>query len=73
MSAHLCHWKGCTTEVAPKLWGCPKHWFRLPKVLRSRIWATYRAGQEITKDPSEAYLAAAADVDRWINEHGGPV
>jgi hypothetical protein len=52
------------------MWGCREHWFRLPKPLRDRIWATYVPGQEITKTPSAAYLTAATDVQRWIGEHG---
>ena len=37
---------------------CRRHWFMVPKVLRDEVWATYRTGQEITKDPSEEYLDA---------------
>jgi hypothetical protein len=51
------------------MWGCRKHWFTLPKALRDRIWATYRPGQEVTKDPSELYMAAAIDVQRWIRDY----
>ncbi|WP_181070918.1 hypothetical protein [Candidatus Manganitrophus noduliformans] len=52
--------------MPPKFWGCKAHWFALPKTLRDRIWATYRPGQEITKDPSPEYIAAARDVREWI-------
>jgi hypothetical protein len=59
--------------VPPKLWGCRRHWFRLPARLRAKIWAAYRPGQEITKDPSPEYIQAAREVrDRclaWIREH----
>jgi hypothetical protein len=48
------------------MWGCRAHWFALPAGLRSRIWETYRPGQEISKTPSAAYLAAARDVQAWI-------
>lgn len=65
---HTCHWTGCIKNVPPSMWGCKDHWFRLPKHLRDRIWATYRPGQEITKTPSEAYIAAAQDVQTWIAE-----
>lgn len=68
---HLCHWHGCTRQVPPALWGCKQHWFRLPKPLRDKIWATYVPGQEARMDPSEAYLDAADEVQRWIKEHGG--
>jgi hypothetical protein len=30
----------------------------LPKSIRDKIWATYRPGQEITKDPSDEYMEA---------------
>lgn len=63
---HTCHWLGCKKEVPPAMWGCKTHWFRLPKKLRDQIWATYVPGQEIRKDPSDAYLKAADDVDNWI-------
>lgn len=65
---HTCHWPGCPKEVPPAMWGCKLHWFTLPKRLRDRIWATYRAGQEITKTPSESYLEAAKAVQAWIAE-----
>lgn len=64
--SHHCHWLGCTVAVPPKLWGCKSHWFALPKHLRDRIWATYEPGQEITKTPSDEYIAAAIAVREWI-------
>ncbi len=67
---HTCHWPGCIVEVAPKLWGCQSHWYALPKPLRDRIWATYRPGQETTKTPSPAYIAAARAVQAWIDVWG---
>lgn len=70
MAEHFCHWPGCQTPVEPRFWGCRVHWFKLPGNLRSKIWATYRAGQEITKTPSEEYLAAAAEVQEWIKKFG---
>ena len=48
------------------MWGCKKHWFMLPRGLRQRIWATYRPGQEIEKNPSARYLHAANEVQAWI-------
>ncbi len=63
---HMCHWPECPKAVPPAMWGCAPHWFRLPKPLRDRVWATYRAGQEIRKDPSTAYLAVAKEVQQWI-------
>lgn len=63
---HHCHWPGCEKQVQPAMWGCKEHWFRLPIALRNRIWAAYRPGQEIDGNPSEQYLAVAAEVQRWI-------
>lgn len=63
---HLCHWPTCTTPVPPKLWGCKAHWFRLPKFLRDRIWATYVQGQEERLDPTDEYLRAAEEIQRYI-------
>lgn len=70
--AHMCHWPGCPQDVPPAMWGCKPHWFKLPKMLRDRIWATYVPGQEITKTPSQAYLDAAYAVQLWINSNLAP-
>jgi hypothetical protein len=66
---HTCHWPGCDRQVPPAMWGCKPHWFKLPKNLRDRIWATYEIGQEVSMTPSEAYLEAAHAVQVWIDEH----
>lgn len=63
--AHVCHWPTCTTGVPAKLWGCKEHWFKLPKRLRDRIWATYVPGQEATKTPSDNYMKVALEVQDW--------
>jgi hypothetical protein len=56
---HSCHAPRCSVAVPPKMFACRPHWFMLPAPLRAAIWRAYRPGQEITKDPSPAYLAAA--------------
>ncbi len=67
---HRCHWPGCPKVVPPAMWGCREHWYRLPRRLRSRIWATFRPGQEVSKTPSGAYVRVAREVQEWIAEHG---
>lgn len=67
--SHTCHWPDCPVEVPPAMWGCRKHWFMLPKKLRQQIWATYRPGQEVTKDPSDEYITAAMEVQEWCLAH----
>lgn len=66
---HHCHWRGCNVETPPSMWGCRAHWFKLPKRLRDKIWATYRPGQEITKTPSREYVEVANEVQLWISEY----
>ena len=66
---HQCHWPGCKKEVPPKLWGCSEHWFKLPRAIRRKIWATYKPGQEIRKDPSKNYLKVADEAQKWAKEN----
>lgn len=68
---HHCHWPGCERAVPPAMWGCKPHWFALPPGIRSRIWATFRPGQEESKTPSEAYVKAVRDAEQWIEGGGG--
>lgn len=65
---HECHWPGCGLQVPPAMWGCKRHWYQLPKTLRTEIWRTYRPGQEADMRPSAAYLAIARRVQLWIGE-----
>lgn len=67
---HECHWPGCGQQVPPAMWGCKAHWFRLPKILRMRIWAAYQSGQEEDMRVSDDYLRAAQAAQTWIAEHG---
>ena len=50
------------------MWGCQRHWYILPKALRSKIWAACVPGQEITKTPSAEYVEVAREVQRWIDD-----
>lgn len=65
---HTCHWPGCRKEVPPKLWGCNRHWYMLPPRFRSEILSLYRPGQEIDKNPSDAYIEKAIEVHHWCVE-----
>ena len=69
---HQCHWPGCTTQVPPAMWGCSKHWFALPSLLRNKVWATFKPGQEVTGTPSPAYIKAAKELQAWINSNALP-
>jgi len=61
VSEHTCHAIGCDTPVPPRLFMCRKHWRMVPEDMQARIWATYRRGQEVDKQPSRAYLDATHD------------
>ena len=63
---HTCHWPGCERQVPPAMWGCKQHWFKLPRLLRSKVWAAYRPGQENDMRPDERYLAVMREVQQWI-------
>jgi hypothetical protein len=64
--AHYCHVSGCKIQVAPKYLMCMGHWRRVPADLQRAVWRTYRPGQEVTKDPSPEYLAAAKAACEFI-------
>lgn len=66
MSRHTCHARNCTTGVPPKMLMCRPHWFMVPRAMQARIWATYRPGQEVTKDPSPEYLDAAMEAVNYV-------
>lgn len=53
------------------MWGCKEHWYALPAELRAKIWRTYRPGQEKSMTPSREYVAAAREVQEWIEQQGG--
>ena len=56
---HTCHAIGCDRPVAPRFLMCPTHWRMVPKHLQIAVYRHYRPGQEVDKQPSEAYLKAA--------------
>jgi len=61
MSIHRCHARGCETPVPPRKLFCLRHWRLTPRALQRAVWQHYRAGQEIDKRPSGAYLRAMLD------------
>lgn len=66
---HHCHWPGCEAQVPPAMWGCKRHWFKLPQSIRNSIWRSYRAGQEQDGRPSREYVNAAHAAQEWIKRH----
>lgn len=64
--AHTCHAPLCQVIVAPEMLMCRLHWYRVPRKLRNRVWATYRVGQcddwQITREYARAASAAVTYV-----------
>lgn len=56
---HHCHAKGCGAPIKPELLMCFRHWRMVPIKLQRAVWAAYRDGQCLDKNPSEAWHAAA--------------
>jgi len=71
--AHTCHATGCEAKVPPEMWGCRRHWFMVPKLIRDRIWATYRRGQCDDMNPSKEYCLAARDAVIAVAQREGVV
>lgn len=67
---HTCHWPGCKEQCPPAMWGCKKHWFKLPAKLRNKIWAAYVVGQEKLATPTRWYIEIAREAQKWIKENG---
>jgi hypothetical protein len=66
---HTCHWPNCREDVPPALLMCLRHWQLLPEPVRYAVWAAYRPGQEVAKDPSRAYVAAVRVALDWAHDH----
>lgn len=65
-TTHLCHWPGCREVVSPRYFACRPHWASLPWLIKLRILRSYRPGQEIDKNPSPDYIAAAKAAREWV-------
>lgn len=69
--AHTCHATGCNVEVPPEMFMCKRHWFSLPKPMRTKVWATYRPSQCDDWQISHEYANAAREAVRYIAEKEG--
>ena len=64
---HVCHARGCTIPVPPKLFMCKRHWFSLPKIMRDAVWREYQPGQEQRKvSVTQAYLDVTDEAIDWL-------
>jgi len=64
----MCHALDCDKQVPPKMFMCKRHWFMVPRILRTQVWRHYRPGQEIDKQPTEAYLKITTEAIKAVAE-----
>lgn len=69
--SHVCHAEQCNVPVPPKMLMCRCHWFMVPKQLREAVWAEYRPGQEIDKQPTDAYMEVQRAAVRAVADREG--
>lgn len=62
MATHKCFWPTCSATVSTTMFGCRRHWFRLPKRIRDKIWEGYRNSRSI-------WLEAAKEARRFAEEN----
>lgn len=63
---HDCHWPGgCDVETAAAQFCCYKHWRMIPRYLQQKVWAAYRIGQEVDKNPTREYMAVMREIKQW--------
>ena len=43
----------------------------LPRAMQDAVWANYKRGQEIRKDPTEEYLRVAREARLYVADHEG--
>lgn len=66
METHRCHVPNCPMLIPPRMLMCKGHWVSVPTKLKKQIYKTYRAGQEIDKQPSVEYLQAAREAIKAV-------
>lgn len=69
--AHTCHATNCNISIPPEMFMCRNHWFKLPKLIRNKIWETYRPGQCDDWNISHEYANAAREAVIFIANKEG--
>lgn len=69
---HDCCWPGCRKRVRVSMWGCPSHWYALPKSIRVKIGHAYREGLDSGTHPNEAWRDAHRRALEWIARQQEP-
>jgi hypothetical protein len=68
-----CAIPGCGDFVDPSRLMCRRHWYRVPKHLRDRVWATWRSGKGTnSREHHDAVRVAIADCQQRPSLAGRP-
>jgi hypothetical protein len=58
MSGHTCPAPGCDSHVPRSQLACQRHWYSIPKPLRSEVWRAYRTHGMGSEEHTAAITAA---------------
>jgi hypothetical protein len=61
--SHHCPRPECSRQVPDGMFACRGDWYALPRDIRDRIWAAWRAGD------LDEHAEATADAVTWYREH----
>jgi hypothetical protein len=56
---HECPAPTCTEQVDPAMLMCPRHWYQVPKPLRSALWRAWQRGAGAGSPAHTAAMRAA--------------
>jgi hypothetical protein len=56
---HECAARGCTKKIPRRMLMCAEHWRKVPHKERTKVWDTYRPGQESQGEITPEYIDAA--------------
>ena len=71
MNDHTCHAIRCTKTTPPRMFMCLSHWRMVPRAMQDAVWANYKRGQEIRKDPTDEYLDVTKKARLYVAEREG--
>lgn len=58
---HKCPGPGCHQEIPYEMLACPRHWYQVPKPLRTAVWRTWDNGAGAGTDAHTAAITAAIE------------
>lgn len=65
-TTHPCRWPECGERVEIWRWGCSKHWFALPRDIRSAITTTWARGKG---RGTQKHADALKGAQEWIKSN----